>query len=622
VGLRILASLSVVGSYTRTRLSASVGYRENVRFIIAIAVFVVAAALLGVGVAQKIIFSGPSSITVGHSAPATARYVVIDGSVARAHEGIQSLTAQGASSTVVAYGRTADVLAWIGTSPYQIAQLSGDGKSLELSDGKPAPAPSADLTVKPSDAEAKIVDPAGSDLWLDEQHAEGVATLPMNLSDDMSAIIASNGVDVAPGIFSLSWPLPNPAPFATSFIIAGGALAVLGLILYIWALRHLRAQNGPRRRGRLPKPPKSKAINPPMPKSLEGRRAGRRSAGRRGMVAVGLGAVVAFGLAGCSPYQSGQNATTPTPTATSASVVPEIPPAVTSTQLGRIVTRISADVTSADAAMNDDRAATRLVGPALEARLANYALRRADAAQPAIAALPASPLTFIMPQATAAWPRVVMTVVQDETNPSVPTTGLVLVQNSPRANYHVEYAVTLEPNAQVPQVAPAAIGSALVQPSSKLLLIAPDQLSAAYGSVLMQGLDSPSAKYFDLGTDTLAPQIGRDYKEQKKAAVSDRASLEFTQSAGSGQPLALATLDSGAIVSVGLNEVETVKPTVAGASVSPEGQAKVLSGVTSSTTGIESTYGLQLTFYVPPVGSTEKIRLLGYSQGLISAKGL
>jgi len=86
--------------------------------------------------------------------------------------------------------------------------------------------------------------------------------------------------------------------------------------------------------------------------------------------------------------------------------------------------------------------------------------------------------------------------------------------------------------------------------------------------------------------------------------------------------MGLATLDSGAIVTVGLNEVETVKPTEAGASVSLEGQAKTLSGISSSPTGVESTYGLQLAFYVPPLGSTEKIRLLGYTQGLIAAKGL
>jgi hypothetical protein len=31
---------------------------------------------------------------------------------------------------------------------------------------------------------------------------------------------------------------------------------------------------------------------------------------------------------------------------------------------------------------------------------------------------------------------------------------------------------------------------------------------------------------------------------------------------------------------------------------------------------------LELAFYVPPLGSKDKIRLLGYTQGLISARGL
>ncbi|MBU6265283.1 MAG: hypothetical protein KGM14_03710, partial [Actinomycetales bacterium] len=112
------------------------------------------------------------------------------------------------------------------------------------------------------------------------------------------------------------------------------------------------------------------------------------------------------------------------------------------------------------------------------------------------------------------------------------------------------------------------------------------------------------------------------YKDQKQASVAEHASLEFSQNAGSGAPLGLATMDSGAIVTVSLNEIETVRPTQAGASVSPEGQAKILSGVSASTTGVESTYGMELAFYVPPLGSKDKIRLLGYTQGLISARGL
>ena len=42
--------------------------------------------------------------------------------------------------------------------------------------------------------------------------------------------------------------------------------------------------------------------------------------------------------------------------------------------------------------------------------------------------------------------------------------------------------------------------------------------------------------------------------------------------------------------------------------------------MTSSKTGIASTYGYQLAFYVPPAGSDQKITLLGFAQGLVSAK--
>ncbi|MEY4102223.1 MAG: hypothetical protein RIR88_357, partial [Actinomycetota bacterium] len=241
-------------------------------------------------------------------------------------------------------------------------------------------------------------------------------------------------------------------------------------------------------------------------------------------------------------------------------------------------------------------------------------------AQPALAAIPGSPISFQMPQATDSWPRIVMAVVQNPNDPSIPTTGLVLIQNTPRDNYHVEYNVTLEPNASVPRVAPASVGSPFVASDSKLLLIAPNNLAAAYGDVLANGSTSQYYGLFDYTADTLVTQIGKEYKDKKRATVADRATIEFTQSAGSGAPLTLATLDSGVISAVSLNEIETVKPK-AGATVTPEGQAKVLSGLGATAAGYQTTYGMQLIFYVPPVGSKDKIRLLGYSQGLIAAKG-
>jgi hypothetical protein len=73
---------------------------------------------------------------------------------------------------------------------------------------------------------------------------------------------------------------------------------------------------------------------------------------------------------------------------------------------------------------------------------------------------------------------------------------------------------------------------------------------------------------------------------------------------------------------VSLNETETVKPVASGATVSPEGASKALSGVSATAKGIRSTYGEQLLFHVPAAGSTDKIVLLGFSQGLIASAEL
>ena len=163
-------------------------------------------------------------------------------------------------------------------------------------------------------------------------------------------------------------------PFATGFIIGGGVLALIGLVLYLWALRHDRNSQGPRRRGKLPKPPKPRALSMPTPKSLvSAAPKGRRGISRgSSFVALGLAGVLTVGLSSCSPYNSGQGVATPTPTATDTIEIDGQPPAVTERQLQRILSRISETVTTADETMDAALSGTRLIGPAQEIRSANY----------------------------------------------------------------------------------------------------------------------------------------------------------------------------------------------------------------------------------------------------------
>ena len=53
--------------------------------------------------------------------------------------------------------------------------------------------------------------------------------------------------------------------------------------------------------------------------------------------------------------------------------------------------------------------------------------------------------------------------------------------------------------------------------------------------------------------------------------------------------------------------------------VEPFAATAAASGVDSSTKGISATYSVQLLFSVPPVGSDEKVVLLGFTQGLTAA---
>jgi hypothetical protein len=598
-----------------------------VRFLAAIGVFVLAAIFLGTGLTQKIFFSGPEFEALSTTVKSTTPYIVINSDVLQRNPGLQTVSVGGTETGFIAYGRTADVVAWLDGSDYTTITFDTENQALgsEVVVSPPTESGATGAESTPSAALA-IVNPAGSDLWVAERLGEKNVSLPMNAGEGMSVIIASDGVLAAPGKIRLSWPIPSTSPFATAFIITGGILLLVGLALYIWALLKMKSQQGPRRRGRitkLPKPPRAGKIsrqnNPKILAPAKGRRSIERGSA---LIAIPLGLSLALGLASCSPYQSGQGEATPTPTVTEDAAQAGPPPAVTGPQLANILVKVSETVSAADEARDATLAATRLVGPALEIRSANYAMRGADANVAALPTIPSSPITFVMPQATDTWPRVVMAVMQDLNDASVPTTGVLLLQQTPRENYRVEYSVTLEPDASVPEVAPATVGSAIVAPDSKLLLLEPDQLAAAYGDILLKGEASPYWGLFDPEADSLRTQVGLEYKDAKRASVGAQASLEFTQQPGSGSPIGLATLESGAVVMVSLNEVETVRPTEAGAVVNAEGQTKILAGISSSSTGIESTYGLQLAFYVPPLGSTEKIRLLGFSQGLIAAKEL
>jgi hypothetical protein len=424
---------------------------------------------------------------------------------------------------------------------------------------------------------------------------------------------------------TLRWKL---IPFVITGAVESDSQAI-GLTLDRWGFALVRCVRGPRRKAlSMPKELRYRGHSSRMSKAVASAGTRRSNSGRL----VAMASVLLIGgltLSGCSSaswpdFMPGAASATPTPSVTAA-VVNDTPPAVTVPQLRVILARISAVAAKADADKDVELAKTRFDGPALDLRAANYAIRKVDDTQAALAAIPADGATVILPQQQKAdkWPRVVFTVVQDPTDEKAAPLGLMLEQQTPRSNYKVEYATALEAGAQLPKLAPEQVGAPRFGSDVKLLKMAPSKLALAYGEILEKGPTSETTKDFDTSNDKLIGLIGLENRKDLQAKVTaNKGKLEFTNTVGPYDSISLGSNDSGAIVMAYLNETVTATPAEAGASVHPEGQVKSLSGVTGSTKGTVAVYGDQLLFYVPTVTSKQKISLLGFATGLTTAKEL
>ena len=184
------------------------------RFLIAILAFIAAAVMIGLGIAQRTVWIPSSNIVTGIVVKGGQPFTVIDGSVLRARPGQQTLTISGSSKPFVAYGRTADVLAWLGTEKY--AKISYNAAANTLSSRVVTPKPSANSAPEPTDTATatptptptptatagqksgsssgksagahKGPNPAGSDLWLEEFSGDDASITKMNVPSTVSVI--------------------------------------------------------------------------------------------------------------------------------------------------------------------------------------------------------------------------------------------------------------------------------------------------------------------------------------------------------------------------------------------------------------------------------------------------
>jgi hypothetical protein len=620
-----------------------------VRFILAIIAFVIALALIGIGIAERTVLLPPSSVSVQTTQTTATPYVFIDSDALLAESGEQTVTFSGSPKVFAAYGRTDDVKAWLNGASYaNLTVNTGSKPSLTSTIVAADPAGAANIA-------SGSADPAGSDLWLEEYTADASMTRTFSLPAGYSLIVADDGTAPAPTTVSISWPLDDSTPFAVPLLLTGAFFLVVGLILQLLGLRHMKKSQGPRRKQ--PALPKGKRFSSSRTNGIEsGVRRGRRSITKSIAVLVPTAILSAAVLSGCStqtlPAAIADTATpapiatvapvpgatstagTPTPTGSGAPTTgPETPtpvptpdqgppPVVSEAQLDTILGKVSTVTTAADAASDPNALAARMTGPALDLRSATYTIRKTDPSYPAPAAIPAGPSSVVLPQATDDWPRTVFTIVENPADPTVAPLSLMMIQDTPRSQYKVYYAIPLEPSTTLPPVAPATVGTSRLANDTKLLSMSPADVGAGYADILAVGSQSPFFDKFDPTGDTLRTSVGADYKAATKAALPNTASIDFAKVPGTGQNIALATNQSGAIVATNIRESVTVKPVEAGATVTTEGAVAAASGITTTSKGTEAIYDYQLLFYIPPSGDTSKVTLLGFAQGLLSAKEL
>lgn len=583
------------------------------RFVWAVLAFVLAAASFGAGLAQRTVFLGPDSAEQSVSVDEDLPYLVIDGDAFALRPGAQTLTVRGDGPLYTAYGRTSDVEAWLSDQRYSRVSAGADDQ-LETEVVEPS--------VEAGEATAGR-NPAGSDLWIEEQTAEDEIVRRDQLPEGMSMLVAVDGTQPAPSDISLVWPLDQRTPWFGPLMVLGGIFLAAGLVLYILALRQARRRRGPIRKG-----PSGPAADD------EGASKGvistsRRGKGRRALLAIpALGVSTAL-LAGCTaddwPEFGDGPTPTPTPTATATVAPDQKPSTLTQAQADRIVGEISDTVARADTDLDEGIAAQRLSGLALQTREVNYRLRKEIEDHPAAVSIPQGPASVVLPQAAEGWPRTALVIVADPDDATVAPSILSMTQDDPWSRYRVSYLANLEAAAETPALAPVWLGAALVAPDSPFLVLAPNQVATAYADIIGKGDKSEYADLFDIEGDGFLTAVA----EKRKATIdafnetgAETGRIEYAQGANDAPPTALATLDSGAIVSVGVDETETVRPTDDDAVIRFEDDAALalLTGEKESATGVETTYTDQLFFFVPAQGSEEKVRLLGYTSAIQGAE--
>ena len=568
------------------------------QFLLAFLAFSIGAVLSALGVVQYVEQIPPSEVRVVAERNSTSPFLLLPNSLVSSYGGSPTLIINDSGAINVFYGRESDLRAWLDELPHSEARLIVD-KAVE--------------TVSFAEIEragTDVANPIGADLWIAEFGGRARLQLTLPSTPELAAMVASDGTAASPREVELVWKLPALETPVPPIIWVGLALmslgALLGLVMLYYDLKH----NGPRRRRlRPPKRPKLFARYRTRSQVDVSPQLGRRSRRASGSVALAVGVVVA--LTGCvaeleNPILS-PNPQTPPEGLTAA---------LSSEQMDRIIRQTVAVANDADKNLDRESLQQRLAGPALELRTVAYTLARQTEEKTPPPPLVASPVVLRLPSATDSWPRTFMAVTQGgETGSQL----MAFRQETPRDPYYLWYYSSLLPGQSFPEIAAAELGAVALEPDNSLLMHTPQSLVQIIGSIVDEGFDSPFALSIDFRNPYLSAIT--KYQTSLQQSLTD-ANITISHSLGEFEPILLATLNGGALLCLKAVDNYRIEPRESGDAISISGDEALLLGAEASASGFETSYGAMLVFYIPTVGSSEQIRLLGATQGLIGVKNL
>ena len=591
------------------------------RFKTAVALVLLGLLTLLAGIGQKTVWAPPATVTAVAPAGATAApLTVIDEKLRTLHGGTVKITVKGEGSFMLASGRPDDVNAWVGKTAHNtVTGVSGDGKALQLDH---------------ADGEASAPSPAGSDLWVTTENANGEMNYNWTppADGDWSLLLASDGTKPAPSSISMTFPNDTSTPWAIPLMVLGGLLILAGAALLVLKpkrgakddddsagtggnrkgslfARRARAQAAARARARNAAGAPEGTVERGGAESQVATAAVRRASG----AAIAL--VTAAAVAGTGVAAQASQAPSPSPSGSSAAAKGSGVPVLLDAQFRRILEQVAGAVDAGDAAKDAAKLAPRVAATELDVRTQNYKIRSQVGSYEPRMPVRATKLLTTVVSSKREWPRSVMAVTQGDGN--VVPQLLTLVQASPRENYKLVGATPLQPGTTFPAInrggtetLAASDKSGLLYSGEEALAGLGDRLSSADSAFKDKLAEGQSSPYI---ADTLAYQ-----NDVVKSGAN--GTFAFSHKVVPENTVVFRTADGGALVLGRLNFGFDGTPKNSGDKLTIGDDAAALAGGKDTSTGMVLNFAESVAVYVPPAGSKDPMKLVAATRGLVGAK--